>query len=92
MRDDRIDEGVGRVPFLGNVHDDNTFVNVHLACRQADSGRGVHGLEQIVDQLPDRIVHRGHRLGPGAQPRIGITEYGQLGHGLALIGTRRGRA
>ena len=55
------------------------LVEVHLGGRQADAGRGVHGLEHVVDELLQlRSRSRGvigFRL--GAQTRVRVFEDGR---------------
>ena len=78
--DHRIDERQRLIPSFGHVHHQHTLVDIHLGGGKADAGRRVHGLEQVVDEAHDRLVHRRHRSGLGAQARVGIAENGERGH------------
>ena len=51
---------------------------VHLGRGQADARRRVHGLEHVGDLLLQGGIERRDGRGPGAQPRIGIFEDGEL--------------
>ncbi|MOA10989.1 hypothetical protein D3C78_1309030 [compost metagenome] len=81
---ERFELGVDEHPrlalVLGQVHHHQTLVHVDLGRGQADAGRRVHGLEHVVDQLAQGVVHRGHRLGEGAQAGIGEFENVQDRH------------
>ncbi len=72
--DFRVDEHPGLAFVLGQVHDDDLLVDVDLGGCQADALGIVHGLEHVVDQLPDVVRHRLHRLGDGAQARVRVFE------------------
>jgi len=81
----RFELGVDEHPWLGlvlgQVHHHHALVHVDLGRGQADAGGGIHGLEHVVDQLGKRRVEHGHRLGDGAQARIGEFEDVENGHG-----------
>ena len=47
----------------GEVHDDDPLGHADLDGRQADAGRGVHGLQHVVHQRAQVVVDRRHRLG-----------------------------
>ncbi len=61
---------------LGDIHDDQPAVNIHLAGRQSDARGLVHGLEQVVDKPAQRRVELLHRPCAGAQARIRILQNG----------------
>ena len=55
-------------------------MHVDLRGRKPYARRGVHGFEQIGDELAQPGIEQAHRRGPDAQPGIGEFEYGQSGH------------
>ena len=67
----------GSLRALADVDHQQALVHVDLRGRQADAGRGVHGLEHVVDQLAQRCVDLLDGLGAGAQSRIGKFENGK---------------
>jgi hypothetical protein len=71
------------VLLLRHVDHHEALVHVDLAGGEADAGRGIHGLEHVIDQALE--CRRGNscrvnRPGHGAQAWIGEFEDGQLGH------------
>ncbi|MNO88576.1 hypothetical protein D3C76_800310 [compost metagenome] len=65
---------------LGQIHDDDALVHVHLGGGQADAGGFVHGFEHVVDQLAHGVIDHLDRFGDRAQARIGEFENVQDGH------------
>ena len=47
-----------------------------------DPRRGVHGVKQVLRQVAQRAVKRGHGLRRERKPRVGITYDGADGHDL----------
>jgi hypothetical protein len=45
-----------------------------------DSGRGVHGLQQVAGEVAQRAVEHGHRLRRERKARIGVADNGADGH------------
>jgi hypothetical protein len=45
-----------------------------------DTGRGVHGLDQVAGEVAQRAVKHRHRLRREGQPRIGKADDGANGH------------
>jgi len=66
-----------------HVDDDDALVHVHLCGGQADAFGLVHGLEHVVDQLANAVVHDGHGLGHLVKAGIWKGEDGQQGHGVS---------
>lgn len=48
--------------------------------RDADAGRGAHGLEQIICKLAERIVERGDGVSRHREPAVGIADDRANGH------------
>jgi hypothetical protein len=61
---------------FGHVENDHSMSHGDLNGREADAGRGIHGLEHIVHKRADALVDFGHRRGHKAQTRIGEGDYG----------------
>ena len=70
----RVDKHPGLVLVLGQIHNDDLFVNVHLGGGKANARRIVHGLQHVVDQLAVGVRHLLNRLGDGAQAGIRVFE------------------
>ncbi len=69
----------------GYIGHQQALVHVHLGRRQPDAGGLVHGLEHVVDQLPELIVHMLHRGGFFPQPRVRKFENSEFCHSLGSI-------
>ena len=59
---------------VGQVHNDDLLVHVHLRSGQANAGRIVHGLEHVVDQRKVSVRQFINRLGDGAQTWVRVFE------------------
>ena len=49
---------------------EQALVHVNLRRGKPDAGCGIHGLEHIVDQRPERVINDLNRCGPRPEPRI----------------------
>jgi hypothetical protein len=67
--------------FLAQVDHQHALRNVHLRRGETDTGRGVHRLEHVVDQSPQRRVDLRDGLRTGAQSRVGKFQNLKLCHG-----------
>ena len=81
----RVDVDLGLVLLGADVHDQERSMHVDLGSGQSDTRGGVHGLQHVRDQLPERGVELLHRLGPGTQPGVGKLQYWQQGHECSLF-------
>jgi len=84
-KDFRVDQHAQVGMVFADVNDDNALVHIDLGRRQADAGRGVHGLGHVVDQFADALVYLLHRFGHGVQAGIGIAEDVKLGHEILVL-------
>ena len=68
----RVDEHLRllRLVLLGEIHGDDAPGLADLDRSEADAGRVVHGRKHVLDQLPDRGVDLGDRLGNQPQPLV----------------------
>ncbi len=66
-----IDEHKGLVALLGNIDDEHSQLHIDLRGRESDPRRGIHRLEQVIDQQAELGVETRDRQGPGAQARVG---------------------
>ena len=78
--------GCLRLVLLGEVHGDDALRHADLDGSKPDAGRGVHGLEHVVDQRAQRLVDGLHRLGFQPQPFVGNDEDVAHGHGRRCKG------
>ena len=62
---------LGRLPIMGQVHDDNTLIHANLGCRQTNAFGGIHGLHHVIHEFAQVIIHRLNRGGFDFQARIG---------------------
>ncbi len=69
----------------GHISHQQALVHVYLGRRQPDSGSLVHGLEHVVDELPELIVHMFHRGGFFPQPRVREFKNSEFCHSLGSI-------
>ena len=60
------------------VHDHDALGDADLYRRKPDAGRGIHGLEHVLDQRADAGVDALDRLGIKPQPLVG--KYEDLAH------------
>src|SRR5262249_26851366 len=78
------DLGIDQAERLGTVRrhvaDQDPFVKVDLRRSQTDARRGIHCLEQILDEAPDFGVDFCDRFGANSQSRIRILEYWETCH------------
>ena len=65
-----IDERERLIVRLADVDHEQALVHVDLRCREPDTGRCVHGLEHVVDQLAHAGIDFRDRLSLRAQARI----------------------
>ena len=61
-------------------------MTVDLRRRQPDAGRGIHGLEHVVDPLQQRGIEGRHRQCAVAQPRVWEFKDLEQGHQAHLSG------
>src|SRR6056297_4224026 len=80
-----IDDDLRLVALFAEVEYQNAQAAIDLRGGKPDAARGVHCLEHVVGQSPNRIGDFVDRPGDVAQPRIGKLEYGQLGHGMNFV-------
>ena len=66
---------------VADIEHQNPPVHVDLARRKTDTLGGIHGLQQIVDQLTHRVINRRHGHGLGPQARVWILQNCELCHG-----------
>ena len=55
-------------------------MNVDLSCRQANSGRGIHGLQHVVDELVQLIVEILNWRSLLAQAFVRVLQNGKKSH------------
>jgi hypothetical protein len=73
----------GRERSLGDVGDEDPAVNVDLGRGESDARCGIHGLEQIADELPDFVIYPLHRMCSSSQSGVGVFEYVKYCHNHA---------
>ena len=59
-------------------------MDVHLGRGEAHAGRGVHGLEHVLDQFRERGVEHLDRLGLGAKTGVWVLKNLQARHDVPL--------
>src|SRR6188768_4314372 len=69
---------------LGNIHDDQSLMDVNLGGRETHAGRLVHGLEHVLGKLRQGRVEDIDRLGLGAKSRVRIFKNLQARHDVPL--------
>src|SRR6185312_15081805 len=79
------------VVLLGDIDDEQPAADIDLRRREPDAGCGIHGLEHVVDQAPERLVECGDGEGALAQARVGVFEYRKKSHRVTTLpGPRTG--
>lgn len=76
-----VDQHQALVALFRDVDDDQALVHVDLRGRQAGALGVVHGVEHVVDERAQAVVHGGDGRGHLVQARIGVAENGEQGHG-----------
>ena len=80
----RVAEHLGVLLSLGNIHDDQSLMNVHLGGRQPDAGRFVHGFEHVLREARKRGIEHLDRLGLGAKTGVRVLKNIQARHDVPL--------
>ena len=76
----RIDEHLQLAARIRDVDHNHPLVNIDLGRSQPDSGRRIHGVRHIPNELPYARVDPGNRGGYGVQPFVRVVQDGQQGH------------
>ena len=71
---------VGSGLALGDVEDDDAGVDRDLRRGEADAGRVIHGLQHVIHQRADPVVHGGDGPGDEAQAAVGQGDDGAKRH------------
>ena len=64
----------------GEVERDDALGDADLDRRQSDAGGVVHGLQHVVEDATDLVVHDGDRLGDELQAGVGQGDDVEFGH------------
>ena len=81
------EHGRGRFVLLGEIHHHDAQGLGDLDGGEANARRVIHGLEHVIHQGADGIVHHFDSLGHEAQTWVGNADDGSQGHG-SLKGSR----
>ena len=59
---------------IRRVHHNQPLMHIDLRGRKPNALACIHGLDQVIGQLPQCTINMGHGLGLGAQARVGVLE------------------
>jgi len=82
--DFRVAEHQRLVLRFGNIHDDQTLMEIHLGGGQADARGGIHGFEHVLDLLRQRRIEHLDRRCLGAKTGVRVLKNLQARHDVLL--------